>query len=176
MQLDHVLYPTPAHQPRTRRYDWLIGLLALLLVAAGDGTVLSLTVSGGANFNETITISATVRADGRIQNSNLYFVITAPSGAVVATHSVGVPSLDAGATFSYSWSSNNSGYPDMGTYTVTLCWSPGNAQNCGIASASTSFYSADTLGWALTAALFGLIGWWLLRRRQALFGAAEAGA
>jgi len=148
----------------------LVSLLALLNIAA-KGTVTSLSASGGGNFNETITINATVRADAKVQNSNIYFEIRTPNGTVVATNSTSPPSLDAGQTFSYSWSTNNGGFPDMGNYTVTLCWSPGNSNNCGITDGpiSTSFYSVPTFGGPLSLlALILVAGWfWRVRRHLA---------
>lgn len=151
----------------TRRCLLVIAVVALMTVAANTGTILSLTASGGGNFNETITISTTVRSEDGVNNSNFYFEIRDSNGTVVATHSFGgVPSLDDGGNFSYSWTSNNGSYPTMGNYTVSLCWSPGGSQNCGIASASSSFYSANSLGWFLTLILFGLIGRWLWTRRE----------
>ncbi len=150
-----------------RRCLLVTALIALLTIAANTGTVLSLTVSGGANFNETITISTTVRSEDGVNNSNFYFEIRDANGTVAATHSFGgVPSLDAGATFSYSWTSNNGAYPTMGNYTVSLCWSTGDSRNCNIASASSSFYAANTLGGFLTLVLFGFIGGWLWNRRE----------
>ncbi len=154
---------------------FLASLLALFALGANSGTILSLSASGGGNFNETITISATVRADDKVNNSNLYFEIRAADGSVVATNSFdGVPSLESGETFSYSWQSNNGSYPLQGDYSVSICWSPGNSHNCNIASATTSFYSANTLGPLLTVILVLLIGHWLFMRRETLFGAAGA--
>jgi hypothetical protein len=146
------------------------------LAAGSSGTVLSLSVSGGSNYNETITISTTVQAITRVNNSNFYFEIRAPDGTVVAMHSFGdVPRLEGGETFSYSWTSNNSSYPLVGDYSVSLCWSPGGSQNCNIASATTTFYSANTLGALLTAALVALVGRWLWRKRKNLFDREAAG-
>jgi hypothetical protein len=160
---------------RARR--WLvpvISLLSLLLLGAGDGSVLSLSASGGSNFNENINISVTVRADAKISNSSFYFEIRAPDGSVVATNSAGVPSLEAGDTYSYSWNSNNGGYPATGNYTVFFCWSPGGSQNCNIAQASTGFYSVPTFGTVLSVVALGLLGLWLWSARHKLFGRRAA--
>lgn len=168
------LMPNAERDTRQRatgiRYGLLVvGLLALLTVAAQAGTITFLSASGGGNFNETITISTTVRADDKVNNSNFYFEIRADNGTVAATHTFGgVPSLEAGATFSYSWTSNNASYPIQGNYTLSLCWSTGNSQNCDIASASTSFYAASSLGWFLTLVLIGLAGRWLWVRQSQL--------
>lgn len=131
---------------------------ATSLHAANEGTIQSVSASGGANFNENITISISLRANEKVNNTNVVSRIIAPSGAVVASHMYDSLSLEAGGTTSYSWGSNNSGYPDMGTYTVQVCWSTGGSNNCNIASASTSFYSADSLGPLLYVGL-ALIGW-----------------
>jgi hypothetical protein len=142
--------------------------------AAGQsGTVLSLSLSGGSNHNETITISTAVQAISRINNSNFHFEIRTSEGMVVATHNYGdVPRMNAAESFSYSWSSNNSSYPLMGDYSVTLCWSTGGSQNCNIASATTTFYAANSLGAVLTFSLVALVARWLWSKRKMLFGAA----
>jgi hypothetical protein len=148
----------------------LASALALFSLGA-SGTVLSLTASGGGGYGDTITITTSVRADSKVNNSNLYFEIRAPDGAVVSTHSFGdVPSLEEGGTFTYSWNSNNSGYPAQGNYTVSLCWSTGNSHNCDVAQASTSFYSVPTFGLVLTVATLGLLAIWIWSARRILFG------
>ncbi len=148
-------------------YLLLISLLALLTIAA-SGTVVSLTVSGGGNYSETITINATVQAQGKINNSNIYFEIRDPNGTVVATNSASPPAMNDGDTFSYSWNSNNGGYPSMGDYTVSLCWSTGNSHNCNISSATTGFYSVPTLGTPLTVVAVLLVGGWFWHVRGKL--------
>jgi len=154
----------------------LIIVLAVLSMAP-DGEVVSLTATGGGSQNDTITISVTVRATARVTNSNLYFEIRAPNGTVVDTHSTGdIPSMNNGDRFSYSWNSNNSSYPEMGDYTVWVCWSPGNATNCGVAQASTTFYSVPTMGIVLSVVALALLGFWLWRARHKLFPSREAAA
>jgi hypothetical protein len=148
----------------------LIASLALANVGAGSGSVLALSASGGGGYGDTISISATVRADGKINNSNLYYEVRAPNGTVVATSSAGVPKLEDGETFSHGWATNNGGFPETGTYTVSLCWSPGNSHNCGIASSSTSFYSVPTFGTVLGIAALALLAIWLWSARHTLFG------
>ena len=149
-------------------------ILALLLVAANTGNITSLTASGGANPGEDITISSTVQATSGITNSNLLYTITAPDMTVVATHKFnGVPLLNNGDTYPYSWVINNSGFPAIGTYTVTLCWSTGNNENCNITSASTTFYAANSLGILLAIGAAGFMGvlWW---KRETVFRLAGA--
>lgn len=144
----------------------LAALLALPLTAAAQdssGTILGLAGTGASSPGDSIEIEATVQANSRIQNSNLSYVLTAPSGGVVATRTVSLGRLEAGQTYSDSWSTSNT--PEIGDYTVTLCWSPGAATNCAIASASTSFYSVPTLGWGLSILALGLLAVWLHRRR-----------
>jgi len=148
----------------------LIGLLSLLSLGAGNGSVLSLSASGGSNFNETITINLSVRADGKINNSTFYFEMRAPDGTVVDTHSADAPRLEAGQTYAYSWQSNNSAYPVNGSYTVFFCWSPGNSRNCSIAQSSSGFYSVPTFGTLLSIVALVLLGVWLWTARHKLFG------
>ncbi len=164
-------YKFPAFRNLSARRWWIlpVSLLSLLLLGAGDGTVLSLSASGGGNFNENISISVTVRADAKVQNSNFYFEVRAPDGLVVDTHSVDTPSFEEGDTYSYSWNSNNSGYPETGNYTVYFCWSTGNARNCNVAQVSTGFYSVPTFGTVLTVVALILLGVWLWWMRHRLF-------
>lgn len=155
---------------------FIISLLILPGLVSADA-VNSLTASGGGNFNETITIQASVSASSRIQNSNLYFEIRAPDGTVVDTHSISPPPMESGETFSHSWQSSNSAYPTIGNYSVSLCWSPGNSQNCQIASATTSFYSVPTFGTLLTIIALMLVAawfWYMGGRLQKLKAAESA--
>ncbi len=153
---------------RTRLYVLLISFFTLLTIAANNGTISSLSVSGGANLNDTITINATVLAQDNISNSNLYFEIRDPNGTVVATNNASVPSMNNGDNFAYSWTSNNASYPSMGNYAISLCWSTGNAQNCNISSANTSFYSVPTLGVPLSLVALFLVGAWFWHVRGKL--------
>lgn len=138
---------------------------------ANTGTVTSLLGSGAENPGDAISISSQVRADSRITKSNLYYEIYAPGGALVDSHQTDLGLMLAGDTFSDGWSSSNT--PTSGTYTVTLCWSTGNAHNCDITSASTSFYSVPTLGTALTGLAALMLAVFLWRHRRAF--AVEAG-
>jgi hypothetical protein len=159
---------TSAHCPNAHKYAvLLLSMLALCLIAANTGTVLALSASGGGNFNETITINTTIQSIDQVNNSNLYFEIRASDGTVVGTHSFeGVPSMNAGDTFSYTWTSHNGSYPLQGDYSLTLCWSPGNSRNCTIASATSSFYAANTLGPFLIFTLIAFIVWRMWKQQR----------
>jgi hypothetical protein len=118
---------------------------------ANSGTVLRLAATDAPEHGDFVTVSSRVRADSRVNNSNLYYEIVAPDGStVVATHSTSMPRMRAGDTYDDVWSTSNDTFPDIGTYSVTLCWSPGNSHNCTIAGARTTFYSVPALGWGLT--------------------------
>lgn len=123
---------------------------------AASGSIQSLTATSAPNSGDTFTVTAVLEVDGKINNSNLYYQIIAPDGqTVVHTHTSALPSLED-ETYTDSWSADNTGFPSTGNYTVVLCWSRGSAQNCRIAAATTTFYSAPTLGvWlSLTALVF----------------------
>jgi hypothetical protein len=148
-----------------------LGLVALALavapaLGANDGVILSLSAIGASKPGDPIQISSSVQANSRINNSNLFYTVTAPSGAVVAQRTVDPGRMDPGQVFNDSWSTSNT--PETGTYTVALCWSTGNSTNCDIASASTQFYSVPSLGWPLTMLGVGLIALWVWRNRRAL--------
>ncbi len=142
-------------------------LLVLTVCAAGSGTITSLTASDAPDHGDSVRVRSSERADGKINSSNLYYTIIAPDGVtVVATHSTTMPSMKAGDTYNDSWSTSNSSFPGVGTYTVNLCWSNGGSQNCGIDSASTTFYSVPSLGWFLSLVALVLIAIWVWRRRH----------
>lgn len=158
---------------RTNAISWAAVILCASALLAGTttvawarplaagGSITSLTASGGG----TIDINSTVLAQDRIQNSNLYYELFAPSGAKIATHPTDLPAMNNGDTAGDGWSYSNP--PETGDYTVTLCWSTGNSHNCDIASAATGFYSVPTLGWGLsTVALLMLAGFLYVRRRE----------
>lgn len=132
---------------------------------AAGGHVVSLTATDGPNPGDTIAVNSTVQADSKTNSSNLYYEITAPSGTLVATHQTDPGNLNSGQTFSDSWGADNSGFPDVGTYTVSLCWSTGNSHNCDLASAATAFYSVPTLGWPLGLLALGMLAVFLWRQR-----------
>lgn len=147
--------------------------IALLLAAplggaraqANIGTITSLVGTGAGTPGDPIQISSSIRADSAIQNSNLLYKLYSPSGALLLTRKIGAPNnMDAGDTFSDAWSYSNP--PSTGNYSVTLCWSTGNAENCDIASSSTGFYSVPTLGWILSVISLALLAVFLHRRRR----------
>jgi hypothetical protein len=135
-------------------------------VLAAGGSITQLSVAGGSQHNDTIVISSAGNATSKLGSSNLYYRITSPNNTLVATHSTTLPPMKKRDTFTDSWSTTNAGWPSIGTYTVTLCWSNGGSTNCDIDFASTTFYSVPTLGWELTLAGAVLLIGWLLRRRK----------
>jgi hypothetical protein len=146
-----------------------LGLIALAVafgpaVAAGEGEILSLSAIGASRPGDPISISSSVHAIERIQNSNIGYLILAPSGAPVAVHRTNPGRMEAGDVFNDSWSTTNT--PETGTYTVILCWSSGNSTNCQIDIAITRFYSVPTLGWAFSGLGLALIGLFLWRNRK----------
>lgn len=154
------------------RRQTLLGLCLLIVLAlpgaaawgAGDGHIDSLDASGASPPGGCIDISATGHAEGSIVNSNLFYQLYAPGGgAPIATRSVALPSMNAGDTWSDSWSYCNP--PRTGNYRVRLRWSPGNSQNGNIDEAETEFYSVPTLGWVLGTAALALLGAFIYRRR-----------
>jgi hypothetical protein len=135
---------------------------------ANAGSIQSLTAQGAVQPGEPIQIASTVVASDRISNSNLYYELTDPNGAVIDTRQVAPGSMDAGGTFSDSWQHLNPA--TTGSYTVTLCWSTGNSHNCDIDAKTTQFSSVPTLGWTLSFVALGLIGMWIWRRREVWAG------
>lgn len=131
---------------------------------ANVGSIQSLTAVGAAQPGDPIEVASTVVAEDRINNSNLYYELIDPSGAVIFTNQVNPPHLSTGETFSDAWQYSNP--PSTGTYTVSLCWSTGNSHNCDIDMKTTQFSSVPTLGWPLTIVAGGLIAVWLWRRKE----------
>jgi hypothetical protein len=123
---------------------------------AHDGTILRLLATDAPGYGDMVSVSSQVRANRRISRSNLYYEIFAPGGTtIVATHSTSLPRMRPGDVYNDSWSTSNSSFPSVGTYTVILCWSTGTSHNCDIDRAQTTFYSVPTMGWGLS--LVGLI-------------------
>ncbi len=146
-------------------------ILMLLTVPAlaqtSKGVITGLTASDASSQGSSVNIHSSERADTKISNSNLYYQVFAPDGVtVVATHTTNMPNLKAGDTYSDSWSTSNASFPSIGTYTVRLCWSTGNSQNCDIDSASTTFYSVPSLGWFFSLVGIALVVIWVWRRRR----------
>lgn len=128
------------------------------------GNINSLSATDAPGLGDTVQITSLVQATSKIQNSNLYYTITIGS-TLVATHTTTPPKFEIGDTFSDSWSISNSSFPSIGTYSVTLCWSTGNSQNCDIDSATTTFYSVPTLGWGYVTLGGAIFGYWLWTRK-----------
>ena len=150
-----------------------VGLIVILLSVAGlaiagpEGAITALSATDAPDFGQTITVTASFRADAKINTSNVYYEIIAPDGVtVVATHYTDPPRLDAGETFNDSWTTTNTSFPSSGTYTLRACWSKGGSSNCNIAEATTAFFSVPTMGIWLTLAGAALLGWFLWRRRD----------
>lgn len=133
---------------------------------ANNGTILSLTAVGASDPGDPIQISSSVQADSKIQRSNLYYELFDPAGTLLATRKIDANRLAAGDIVNDSWSYSDP--PETGDYTVTLCWSTGNAENCHIASAQTSFYSVPTMGLGLSVLAALLLAGFLLRNRRQL--------
>lgn len=131
---------------------------------ANNGSIQSLTAQGATQPGNPIDVSSTVLAADRINNSNLYYVLSDPSGTIIDTSQTSSLHLETGETFTDSWQHTNP--PSTGDYTVTLCWSTGNSHNCDIDFKSTQFSSVPTLGGLLWIVALGLIWIWLRRRRQ----------
>jgi hypothetical protein len=75
--------------------------------------------------------------------------------------------MSAYETRNDQWETVNTDWPE-GDYTISICWSTGNAQNCNIAGPrTTTVHFVPTLGWGLTVVMVGvlLFGFW--RRRKA---------
>jgi hypothetical protein len=145
-----------------------LSLIAALLpetVLAAGGNILYLIAWGGYAPDTTVYVQSTVQSDTRINNSNLYYTISL-GGTVYATHTTNLGRLNAWQTFTDEWSTTNSGWP-AGNYTITVCWSTGNSQNCDIdGPLTTTYYFVPTLGWGLTAAVLGLLMAALWRRKE----------
>jgi hypothetical protein len=146
-------------------------LLVVPALAAG-GSINTLDITDASQPDVTLTISSTGTAASKISNSNLYYTITSPGNAIVASHVTSLGSMSDGDTYTDSWTASNSGWP-RGTYTLTLCWSTGGSHNCNIDSASSTFYSVPALGWELGLTGLALLLYFLWRRRKEFKPAAE---
>jgi hypothetical protein len=140
-------------------------MIPLHIAHAASGSIQSLTATSAPNPGDTFTVTAVLEAEGKINNSSLHYQIIAPDGlTVVLTHTTDLPSLDD-ELYTDTWSGDNTAFPSTGNYTVVLCWSRGGSQNCNVASATTTFYSAPTLGPWFGLAALGVAGVFIWRKR-----------
>jgi hypothetical protein len=152
---------------------WM-GVLAVALMTAAaasasplrsnTGSILSLTAQGASQPGDPIEITSEVQIADSVNKSNLYYELFDPSRVRIDVWQTDVPKMKAGDTFSDAWQYANP--PSTGDYTVTLCWSTGQSQNCDIDLKSTTFSSVPTLGWPLEIAALGLLGVWLWRHKE----------
>jgi hypothetical protein len=130
------------------------------------GSIFTLNAWGGWAPNTPVTVQSTIYTDSKIGPSNLYYMI-ALGGTVYATHTTSQSPMSAYETRNDQWETVNTDWPE-GDYTISICWSTGNAQNCNIAGPrTTTVHFVPTLGWGLTVVMVGvlLFGFW--RRRKA---------
>jgi len=152
-------------------FSLMVSLLPVRALAAG-GSILYLIAWGGYAPNTTVYVQSTVQATERLNNTNLYYTISL-DGTVYATHTTSLRRLDPWETVTDEWTTTNSGWP-AGTYTITVCWSNGNAKSCNIAGpVTTTYYFVSTLGWGLSLTGLALLLFFLWRRRKEFEPAAE---
>jgi hypothetical protein len=153
----------------------LLSLFAAALpgrVLAAGGSILYLIAWGGYAPNTTVYVQSTVQATERLNNSNLFYTVSL-GGTVYATHTTPLGRMNAWETVTDEWTTTNSGWP-AGNYTITVCWSTGNSQNCNIAGpVTTTQYFVPTLGWELSLAGLAFLLYILWRRRKDFEPAAE---
>jgi hypothetical protein len=146
-------------------------LLLSILAAALPGRVLAtgniwtLNAWGGWPPEKLVTVQSTIYTDSKIGPSNLYYTI-ALGGTVYATHTTSQSAMSAYESRNDQWETGNTDWPE-GDYTISICWSTGNAQNCNIAGPrTTTVHFVPTLGWGLTVAMVGvlLFGFWHRRK------------
>jgi hypothetical protein len=154
----------------------IFGIAILLLVGmvgpafagplgqAIKGDIHSFTAIGATNPGDPINISSLVHAHQKIQNSNLYYEVYSPSMTLVDTREIDPGNMAIDDTFSDSWSTYNT--PEIGNYTITLCWSTGGSHNCDIDYAEIIIFSVPTIGFGLTIVALGLLGLFLWQNRR----------
>jgi hypothetical protein len=146
----------------------ILSLLMTVLphpVLAAGGRIITLNAWGGWAPDTTVTVQSTVTADSKIGPSNLYYTISLGS-TLYATHTTSLTKMNANETRNDQWDTVNSGWPE-GDYTITVCWSTGNSQNCDISGPlSTTVHFVPTLGWGLTIAAVGILLFGVWRRRK----------
>jgi hypothetical protein len=142
----------------------LMTLVPNLVLAAG-GRIITLNAWGGWAPDTPVTVQSTVTADTRINNSNLYYTISLGS-TIYATHTTPLSRMAANETRNDQWETVNTDWPE-GDYTITVCWSTGNAQNCDIdGPVSVTVHFVPTLGWGLTVAALAILVFGFWRRRK----------
>jgi hypothetical protein len=172
----------PTDQTRTERkmkkqisLAVMVSLIAVLIpnpALAAGGRILTLNAWGGWAPDTPVTVQSTVTADTKINNSNLYYTISLGS-TIYATHTTNLPRMNANETLNDQWETVNSGWPE-GDYTVTVCWSTGASQSCGIdGPLSITVHFVPTLGWGLSIAALGILFVGLWQRRREFDPAAE---
>lgn len=139
-----------------------------ILTPTHADSIISIDVSGGNSQNSSVSISVSVVATQKINNSNMRILIIAPDGNVVASTQLDPPSMDDGDTWQGNWSTDNSGWPQEGNYTIAACWSKGNSSNCNVASSSAIFHSASSLEFLLPVFILFFIGLYIHGERRTL--------
>jgi len=146
----------------------LLALLMTLLphpVLAAGGSILTLNAWGGWAPSTPVTVQSTVYASSKIGPSNLYYTISLGS-TLYATHTTSLTKMSMYETRNDEWSTVNTDWPE-GDYTITICWSTGNSQNCDVdGPKSTTVHFVPTLGWTLTVTAVGILLYGLWRRRR----------
>jgi hypothetical protein len=141
-------------------------------VLAAGGSILYLIAWGGYAPDTAVYVQSTVQATQKISKTNLYYTVSL-GGTVYATHTTTLAKMDAWQTVTDEWSTMNSGWP-AGNFTITVCWSTGNAQNCDIAGpVTTTYYIVPTLGWGLSLVGLAFLVYIVWRRRGEFEPAAE---
>ncbi len=128
------------------------------------GAILQLLVQGGVNPGDPLVINSLSEAYEKNPNSNFYYEVYSPTMTLLDTRQINPGRMEVGQTFSDNWQSYNT--PDTGNYTVTLCWSTGQAHNCDIDFVETIEYSVPTMGAGLSVLAVGLFGALLWRNRE----------
>ena len=139
-----------------------------MLMPIHADSITAIDVSGGDSQNSSISISVSIVATEKINNSNMRILIIAPDGNVVASTQLDPPSMEDGDTWQGNWITDNNGWTQEGDYTVSVCWSKGNASNCNVASSSAIFYSASSLEFLLPVLILFFIGLYIRGERRIL--------
>lgn len=142
-------------------------------VLAAGGSILYLVAWGGYAPGTTVYVQSTVQATpGAVNKSNLYYTISLGS-TIYATHTTNLGKLNAYQTITDEWTTTNTNWPE-GDYTISVCWSTGNSQNCDIAGpVTTAYHFVPTLGWGFSLVALILLLGWLWRRRKEFDPAIE---